>query len=613
VTERIEVQIEGKYDGTAAKKALDDAKKIETADPELDISADDTEAKRSVADLLRDVDKLDSETATVTLAMAAADVQRQLTDILVDIAKVDASDIDIDAKVSQANAVKADLDAIETKLKQVGEKAEDTERKLDRTTGGGGGSNLRGNAIADLTGPLGEASGAASDFAGVFDGLGDIVSETALKMGASTATAGRIASAMGVAGVAVAAGAALWTVWSAKADKAAQRAEELATAQEKINTALAKGDTLSAAAELVDKYGAAFSEASQLVGASAADVTRYITGQTDVLRGLTDANGNVIESMKFMSPEILKARQAYIDANGALDANNTLVQQVAVGMGGLATATDTSTDATNTNADAMERSAEKSRDLAAAIQEQIDAAISAADANIAASEAQEAVAEATQATIDVQKEEKSTLEDLETAVDNERDAVINAAKANQRLADEMASATGNTLTATQKIDNFNASLIDNARNATPAAQQAVFDYLIQVNQIPADKATDIKAILDQFGLDAAKIALDETSATREAAIVADAQNVAATEIELDNLARQRFADIVARVNNIFGGSASSSGNRPAGTTAAAPSMVTNNITLPAGSRGVDVLRTVTGQSRRSGTRYGAAVTSRARR
>jgi hypothetical protein len=38
-----------------------------------------------------------------------------------------------------------------------------------------------------------------------------------------------------------------------------------------------------------------------------------------------------------------------------------------------------------------------------------------------------------------------------------------------------------------------------------------------------------------------------------------------------------------------------------------------NVTLPAGSRGIDALREVTGAARRAGTRYGSAAVSRARR
>jgi hypothetical protein len=115
-----------------------------------------------------------------------------------------------------------------------------------------------------------------------------------------------------------------------------------------------------------------------------------------------------------------------------------------------------------------------------------------------------------------------------------------------RVWEEQAKANGTTLTAVQKQDLWNDSMLANAATLEGPMRDAVLDYVGQVNGIPPEKVSEIKALIEEGKIDEANAMLDEASRTRDAAIEAQALTDQA-EIDLEHLARTRNARINAQV------------------------------------------------------------------
>ena len=201
------------------------------------------------------------------------------------------------------------------------------------------------------------------------------------------------------------------------------------------------------------------------------------------------------------------------------------------------------TKATEDYNDSVDDSIDALREHAEAQMAAVEAMRSAADSTIAADEAQEDFIDAVNESNRLVGDAEATADDHAEAVDAQRDAMRGAADAAVRLAEDQATANGRTLTAKERIDAFNTSLLSNAQYATPAARSAIADYIIKANDVPASKATDIRAAIAAGDFETAKRLLDEASSARTAAIKADAVNVQATELELQKLARDRTARI----------------------------------------------------------------------
>lgn len=323
--EQIRIDVTAEDDASKVLEAVaDDAEALEKLTPEVQVGADTDTALRGIRDVADEARELSGKDVEILLR----------------------------AKIDDA---KAGLKALKDDLNQVDDKARDTGQQLDRM-GGDGGLRTRGNAIADLTGPLGDASGAASDFAGVFDGLGDIAEDIAGKVGVSAAA---MSTAIGGIGIAVAGAAAVWTLFSQRQQKAREEQRELVEGQKRINEALKEGDRLAAATELEELYKSAYDAARQL-GIADADVTRFLTGQTTALEGLERANRQWqaaqndgfgqqdIAMRKFdeLAGSIDSARGKYIAANGTLADQETRLGNIAGALGDVATETGRTADAT---------------------------------------------------------------------------------------------------------------------------------------------------------------------------------------------------------------------------------------------------------------------------
>jgi len=220
-SEPINIPIKTTYDDSGAKDALKDAEKLEDAEPVVKIDGDGSDA-------VDEIDKVEG---------IAQDLQDRSPWIA-----------ELAADTSQ---MRSELDQAQAKLHETGERADDAKKHLDKI-GDTGGPRLAGNQVSDLTGPLGDASGAASDFGGVFDGLADIGEKVAGSVGLDAA---KMASAISGIGFAVAAAAAVWTIFKQKQEEAKKKAAEHLEIQEDLNDALKKGEFDKAAEKWIELYG----------------------------------------------------------------------------------------------------------------------------------------------------------------------------------------------------------------------------------------------------------------------------------------------------------------------------------------------------------------------
>jgi hypothetical protein len=380
--EQVRIDLEAKDNASKTIDHVADAvDDLEHADPEIGITADDDASKTigKVADAAGELDKADPEVTIGAQDHASA----AIADVRADAAELGRTDTELILK-ARVDAAKSDLKALRDELEQTGDKADDTARQLDRVDTGGG-SGLRGNAIADLTGPLGAASSAASDFAGVFDGLGDIASSTAEKLGASSATAGKVAGALGGLGVAVAVGAAAWSLWNERQEAAAKRIEETRAAYAKLQGAIAKGDIREAAKEFLDLHKEAI-DAGRGIGSSTDELVNFIdgVGKTDpkleqMADRLAELNAaaddhvhHTTEELNALAAEraeleksigpLVAARDAHRDNAGAYTDEEKAINDTAEALANHVHGMGTSTRAVDLERAAIERATAEQRD-----------------------------------------------------------------------------------------------------------------------------------------------------------------------------------------------------------------------------------------------------------
>lgn len=309
--EQIRIDVTAEDDASKVlEQVADEAEQLERLKPKVTVGADVDDATRGIREVRDDAEAL----------------SRQDTEIL------------LRARIDDA---KASLKALRTDLEQTGDKAADTARQLDRVGGDGGGLKTRGNAIADLTGPLGEASGAASDFAGVFDGISDIAEDVAGKVGLSAAA---MTTAIGGIGIAVAGAAAVWSIFTTRQAEARRKQEELVKGQRDLNRAIQEGNTAEAAQKFLDLYGEAAGAADDL-GVSIQSVVDHITGQSRALDDLFARYDTSDAKTSFAAQKIDELRDRYQAANGSIEQQDALLRAVETSLAGAAGAADRATAA----------------------------------------------------------------------------------------------------------------------------------------------------------------------------------------------------------------------------------------------------------------------------
>jgi uncharacterized phage infection (PIP) family protein YhgE len=344
-------------------KVADAVERLEDADAvTVTAEADTGDATRGLTDVADAVDDLDGTDATVTAEADTETATRGLTDVADAVEALDGTDAHVTATVDNQTSgpladVMADLDKLKTR-------AHDTSEQLDRVGGadGGGGSHLRGQAIADLTGPLGDVSGQASDLAGVFDGLGDTLAGLGGRFGLS---ADAIEGALGGVSFAVAGAVALWGLWRQQQQKAREELAKTVDEQRKLNDLLEQGKFDDAAKALVSNYGDVY-DAAKRAGIPVQEVTDFLAGYSDQLPTATarmaeltsqmDANNSsgadAVQQYGLWIAKITEARDGIDQANGTIADQDSLTRQAS--------------DALAKNADAAQTAAEKQDELTAA-------------------------------------------------------------------------------------------------------------------------------------------------------------------------------------------------------------------------------------------------------
>lgn len=200
---------------------------------------------------------------------------------------------------------------------------------------------------------------------------------------------------------------------------------------------------------------------------------------------------------------------------------------------------------------AVKASAAALHEQADALNEQIDAMHGSADATVASDDAQREFAQAVHDSMTAVDDSTTATNEKADAEREERDAAIDAANAAVELGQRQAEAAGKTQSATGKVDTFNSSLLANAHFATPAARDAIADYILEANGIPASKGTDIKAAIQRGDFDTAARLLGELSAARSAAINADA-NTAQADRDLDAVAHKPRTSVIQVITRTAG-------------------------------------------------------------
>jgi TP901 family phage tail tape measure protein len=139
-------------------------------------------------------------------------------------------------------------------------------------------------------------------------------------------------------------------------------------------------------------------------------------------------------------------------------------------------------------------------------------------------------------------EQQIALDDLAISAGRVADAAVEVAK-------KQAEARGETLSGAAATKTFNQSMIEQAAQASGPTRQAIIDYIAEVNNIPATKASEIQALIDEGKLDEAAAKLNAASETRSAQIKAEADEAAAirSENRLELISTGRQAEYLATV------------------------------------------------------------------
>jgi hypothetical protein len=248
-----------------------------------------------------------------------------------------------------------------------------------------------------------------------------------------------------------------------------------------------------------------------------------------------------------LDPAVTAAAVSAGEAAGEFDALNDAANDVAAGMQQTATRAGWLKESQESAARAAQKHADDLDRLSGALTENGDSFQDAADAQIEMTDAQARA-------IEVSKDQEASVEDV-------RDAAIDAAKATADFGTKQALTAGKVQSSTEKLDGMNGALIDQAARLNGPARNAVLDYIGNLNGIPPEKVSEIKANLDNGAVSHAKDVLAGASAPRTAYINAQAITDGARR-DLDNLTATRSVRIIA--NQVVAGARAAGGPVKAG-------------------------------------------------
>jgi hypothetical protein len=153
------------------------------------------------------------------------------------------------------------------------------------------------------------------------------------------------------------------------------------------------------------------------------------------------------------------------------------------------------------------------------LQEQIDAQRAAADSAFALRDAEADLAEKVGSANDEMKEADGDLYKVRAVLDDVAQSAGEVADSTVRVWEEQAKANGTTLTAAQRQEMWNQKMIGSASTLDGPMRDAVLQYAADVNGIPPEKVSEIRALLDRGEVAYAEAVLNDASRTRDAAIL----------------------------------------------------------------------------------------------
>ncbi len=264
---------------------------------------------------------------------------------------------DLDKAVDTADGQKIDIPVDAPGAQQTAARLDDVDQAARRA---GSGAQVGTQHISDMTGPFGDASGAASTFGQSVEGVAGLVEGMAGKLGLSEQATGKLTAGLGVAAVAVAAGAAAWSLYNASQDAAKKGAEEVATALQSVQEKLAAGDAAAAAEAFLSGMSAKIEafRSKFLPGASTVDIAGAMIGDPQSLANVDAAIGQLDSSTRFLAEGGLKILKGSWDASKqAADDQIALKSKITDLFGSTAAAADTATAAIDKNTAAIQNNA----------------------------------------------------------------------------------------------------------------------------------------------------------------------------------------------------------------------------------------------------------------
>lgn len=321
------------------------------------------------------------------------------------------------------------------------------------------------------------------------------------------------------------------------------------------------GNTHDVTAELA-RFGLTVEQFSELVVGGRPKIQEWSTALEEAGFSAEDA-GAVIAAASQQHEALIKAQEAaaatsavFATVQDDLAANLEATARGAATAAGEALAMAAATAAAESAAEdltaALEDEAAQLEENVERLNEQVEARRAAVDATYALREEQrqwnETLVEAGEQLDDL----KEGTDEYQAVLDGTALAAADLADASVRVADEQATAAGRTLSATERIDAFNRSMLTSAASASGPLRQAILGYIGAMNEIPASKMTEIHAAIDRGDLAEAERLLNGTSRSRQASVEADADTREA-ERKLDLAARDRTARINVRTVGGGGG------------------------------------------------------------
>lgn len=182
-----QVRIDIVADDHASKPIDAIAKKVDQLDDpvRIPIDADTKEAERDVAGLLKKVDGLARDPASILLATNAAKIAGDIADLIGDLDRLDANDPTVEVKVDQLNALAGDLDKVEGKLRDINSTPVDIDTKPAKQGIDDVGKSLDGaksvsaNAIGNMSQDLSALGGIAGSSGVAIGQMGEYFADAA--------------------------------------------------------------------------------------------------------------------------------------------------------------------------------------------------------------------------------------------------------------------------------------------------------------------------------------------------------------------------------------------------------------------------------------------------